>query len=165
MRVRPADNKKHLAETIARAVKSKDLVLDVGCGDKWMLPHLQHADVSTLDAWPKFEPDFTVNLEDGMLPFPCGCFDVVLMLDVIEHLTRAAGETILKEAQRVSSRSVFLLTPTKWDENKKSTEDPTSVYYANVYNYHRSLWEAKDFVDFITLDIGGRYFFGEWRKP
>ena len=164
-----------LAKWLAGMVSAGDRVLDVGCGTKWYWPHLQArgATVFGLDAHAEFAPDFLMDLERQDTLAHLGPFDVVLVLDLIEHLERGHGERMLPQFQRLSKRSTILLTPLEWDDNAGNVVNPDSPYFGNEYNYHRSLWGPQDFegwrrVEHLrftrpTRKTGG-FFLGVWEN-
>ncbi len=94
-------------------------VLDIGCGDGLLLSALAKkgvigsgVDVSEEGARKCREKGLDVSVVDisaGMLPFKDGSFDVVTILDVLEHVY--APEELLKEAVRVSKKYIIISVP------------------------------------------------------
>jgi len=139
--------------------------LDIGCGNKAYSD--VSMDTSTVDGWEKTDPDFLINLEEQDLTWPENSFECVLMLDFIEHMTRARGLLILEQAKTICSGRIYLLTPLWWDSNEKHTNDPKCWAYGNELNNHLSQWSKDDFIGWteIGLSIGEEnYFFGYWEK-
>jgi hypothetical protein len=149
-------------------IRPNDWVLDIGCGTKEISNKLKCLHVTTLDIWKPFEPDIWCDLTKiPRLPCEDDGYHVVLLLDVIEHLPKDKGFKVLKEAKRVSKRSIVILTPLWWDANTKHINNPDSPYYKNEYDKHLSLWEQCDLVGFqpiTTVKALNKYFFGEWTK-
>ena len=90
----------------------------------------------------------------------------MFLLDVIEHLDRNRGVKLLQQCKKIGKR-VVLLTPLNWDSNKHLYNDPESFYYRNEFNFHRSLWQVRDFKDFQRYKLpcfGNKYFLGIWEK-
>lgn len=71
------------------------------------------------------------------LPYRTGSFDVVVALDVIEHLERPDGERLLGEMERLSRRFVVVLTPNGFFPQAAKPGQP---WFA-----HLSGWDARDF--------------------
>jgi SAM-dependent methyltransferase len=139
-------------------------VLDLGCGDKFYSNGLKDraSRVVTVDAWPATEPDILMDVTKAALPFKDKEFDVVLMLDFIEHIDKEEGLGVITEAQRVGSK-IILLTPTIWSDNAKNIKNPKTVYYNNTFNLHRSLWSAEDFKGWDHHGVlGRRYIVATW---
>ena len=74
-------------------------------------------------------------------------YDVVLNLDVIEHLEKEEGWKLIKDAESIATKAVVFYTPIKWDTNEKATTDKTLWNYGNNYNLHKSLWTVREFMD------------------
>ena len=121
-------------------------VLDLGCGDKQRTKILtQDNKVVSVDVWDKAQPDIVLDLEIAPLPFEDNSFDVVLMIDFIEHLDKEAGQKIMEEAKRVCKKKVILFTPAFWTDNKENIENPELWSYQNKYDLHKSFWSVEDF--------------------
>ena len=130
MRISPlssAEPSPNLLHWLREQITPDDSVLDVGCGDK-RYEDLGCRTVTSVDSWPKAQPDLELNLEDEDLPFSPGAFHIVLLLDFLEHMTRPRGETILSHAMTIASKSVIVLTPLPefWTPNASPVEDPSS---------------------------------------
>lgn len=64
-------------------------------------------------------------------PIPDGAYDLVLLVDVLEHFTTKEGVRILAECRRIG-KIVIVSTPQKfW---------PQGDSWGNMYERHRSLW-------------------------
>jgi hypothetical protein len=141
-----------------------DVVLDVGSGDG------RHRDIGagrycSLDSWPAAEPDFLLDLEKENLPE--GKFSLILLIDLLEHLSKERGRDILNQAQAISTRAVVVLTPLKWNDNRDTYEDKSGFYYKNEAVLHRSLWNLSDFNEQwvrVWLPSTQHCFFGYWVK-
>lgn len=151
-------------EAIAKYAHNRK-TLDIGCGNK-AYSHVS-INTTTLDGWDAVSPDFLINLENEDLPFENNEFECVLMIDLIEHLTRKRGEQILEQAKQIASGRIYLLTPLWWDTNENHTSDPKCWAYGNELNLHRSLWKREDFLDWTEIRPriqGGKYYFGYWKN-
>jgi SAM-dependent methyltransferase len=70
------------------------------------------------------------------LPFKDRSFDVVLCLEVLEHLERRDGEKLLKELERVARKQVILSTPAGKYQQK--------TYDGNLYQEHKHIWSLDE---------------------
>ena len=156
----------NMPEYISRGIESNMKVLDLGCGNKAISNQLPLGKITTVDAFEKFLPDVLFDLSKTPLPFLDNSYDVVLLLDVIEHLEKTDGFKLLNEIKRVAKKRVFIFTPLFWIENDAETLNPSSEYYNNKYNFHKSLWSASDFPEFkqVFNRLTEKYFFGYWEK-
>lgn len=96
------------------------------------------------------------DLNDLPLPFGDKEFDVVTAIEVIEHLPRAAGLRLLREAERVARRRVVVTTPQVFFEQE--------AYDGNPYQAHRSLWTWRDFARLGYRVYGAGSFLFSGRK-
>jgi len=78
--------------------------------------------------------------------FPPGSVDTVFMLEVIEHMERAAALGCLRAAVRVARRQVVVSTPIGFlpQESPDGTEDHWGMKGA-AWQKHRSAWRPEDF--------------------
>lgn len=140
---------------ITSVLDRSDVLLDIGCGDKLYTKKLKgHCEIITLDAWEKTEPDIVLDISKEPLPFSDDSIDVVLMLDLIEHLERNEGKRLLTEAERACRKCLIILTPLLWDDNHQHTEDPDLWCFGNQFNLHKSLWTENDFIDWERWEVG-----------
>jgi SAM-dependent methyltransferase len=95
---------------------SRGQVLDIGCADRWIQPHLasdcRYIGLDYPGTGAKLygaQPD--VFADASLLPFQAASFDTVIMLEVLEHLRRP--EAALREISRVTrpGASVLLSVP------------------------------------------------------
>jgi ubiquinone/menaquinone biosynthesis C-methylase UbiE len=116
-------------------------VLDAGCGTGGMLAWLQdRVDARRLVGIDVSEHALRLSRERGLrrltqasitrLPFPSGSFDVVVCLDVIQHLPRdGSDEAALRECHRVLSPGglVYLRTNVAPAKEAPRQDDPTQA--------------------------------------
>jgi len=151
---------------INRMTGAKLTVLDLGCGDK-ALAKLLNAKVTTVDLWERFKPDVVWDLSKVPLPFKDKSFDIILMIDVIEHLDKGAGVALLKEAKRIAKKTILLLTPLWWTDNVECMMNKDSSYYENPYERHKSLWAVEDFKgwkEVKDMSFIRNYYVGRWEN-
>jgi SAM-dependent methyltransferase len=99
-----------LAEKLAEMLAPGFRLLDIGCGDGQVAALLREAvcglKVEGVEVHPRNACAIPCRYFDGShLPFPDGCFDCCLLVDVIHHMEDPLP--LLREACRVSRR--FLL--------------------------------------------------------
>lgn len=141
----------NINDLIKKHVGIEDEVIDIGCGDKRRSSDLLCKKVTTLDAWDKVQPDILLDLEINDIPFLKQSFDVVLMIDFIEHLEKKRGYIILEQAKQISRKVVILLTPLWWQDNKENVNNKELWCYNNNYDHHKSLWSVDDFIDWNRI--------------
>lgn len=139
-------------------VGKEDRVLELGCGNGRITNYLPCKELVGIDAFDYsayFKGKFILHNINDLSFIEDNSFDVVLAIDVIEHLEKEDGFKLLKEMDRIAKRTIFVFTPKKWTDNRDSVENKRYWSYGNMYNYHKSLWVTEDFVSSgyeITLD-------------
>ena len=109
-------------DLIDKYLKSGGRLLDAGCGRylKFCKEWAGRAEVVGVDLETKLETSnrdspYGVRGDLSHLPFPSGCFDLVISRHVVEHLEEPP--LVFREFHRVlkPGGKVILLTPNKWD--------------------------------------------------
>lgn len=134
-------------------------------------------------------PEYPVN--DGQVTFVIGdalveagkfgdhSFDLVLLIDVVEHFEKSDGLDLLKHSQRIAKQKVLLWIPEGHAPQDEHHFDPRSGYVYKPSQEHKSAWFKEDFsrlgfdvavwdnyhVNLVTghKDIGA--LFGVWEVP
>ena len=102
-------------QALAHLVPEGSRVLDLGCGDGSLLDHLQRErgcsgygveidDANVLACVQRGVDVIQLNLDEGLAMFDDNSFDVVLQIDMLQHLRNA--ETMLRETARVGRTGV-----------------------------------------------------------
>ena len=142
-------------------------VLDVGCG-RGMTGCLVriYREPTRLVAVDAFKPylDFVeklgvydsvlqLDVSKSRLPFEDKEFDVVLCLEVVEHLKKEEGLRLLSELERVGKR-VIISTPGLFFNQP--------MFDGNVNQAHLSYYPVKEFENrgYRVYGVGGMLFFG-----
>ncbi|MFH0806007.1 MAG: methyltransferase domain-containing protein [Patescibacteria group bacterium] len=159
-------NSDDLPTFINKLIKPNNSVLDLGCGDKKFINRLKGIH-TTLDIWEPFNPDVLWDLNKLPLPFEDNSFNVILAIDVIEHLKKENGKLLLEELKRIVKNKIILFTPLWWTENLYYMNNIESNYYGNPYERHLSLWTKEDFKEWkenLGINFLSNYYFGIWSK-
>lgn len=127
--------------------KDANSVLDIGCGQgeparflknkrklfsigiDIFLPYLR-------EAQKQESHDAYVLGDIRYLPFRPKSFDVVLAVEVLEHLKREEGLALIKAMEQVAKRQVIITTPVC-----SYKQDP---YDGNPYQEHQHIWQPKE---------------------
>jgi SAM-dependent methyltransferase len=134
-----------------RAIGTASTVLDVGCGANSPLgrfgvryPHSVGVDLHG----PALERSRLAGIHDDYLAVDAleltehvapRSFDAVVAFDLIEHLDKENGLTLLAAMERIARRRVVVFTP-----NGFLPQEPAD---GNPFQRHRSGWSARDFRD------------------
>lgn len=141
-------------------------VLDVGCGRRGFLTRVIRAEGWDAIGLDIHEPTLRQTLEHrayrevvagdaAHLPFEDRSFDLVTMIEVLEHLDRKGGDLALREAERVSRDLVVLTTPICPSEHRD--------YCGNPYEAHRYIWSPQELraMGFTLRGKGLRHMTGD----
>ncbi len=139
-------------ERLAAQLPEPVRVLDIGAGSAWYwrkgilggLVSSGKIELSILEPTSEdgIHEQLRVNRFKGIAPkdlgqFDAGSFDVVMALDVIEHLSKDQGYLLIYEMERLSSRLAVVFTPNGWVWQPPSENNP--------FNAHISGWKPKEF--------------------
>ena len=106
-----------LGQLVASRVRPDDEVLDLGCGimpaTAGRLPCRSHVGVDCFQPYIDLigPPAICARLPEAVEQFSAGSFDVVLLLDVIEHLDKHDARNVIVAAEYIARREVILFTP------------------------------------------------------
>lgn len=104
-------------------------LLDVGCKSGWLIDHSQapfKVGIDTDDA-----PGVCACADACTLPFRSASFDVVTLLDVIEHLPKGMEGVAISEASRVLEPGGYLVVSTPADWHVGKLTDPLWMLYGH----------------------------------
>jgi hypothetical protein len=139
---------KNLITMLQGLIEDNYTVLDIGCGIKIITRHLACAKLVGIDVYADYLTEKDIhgdvrNLDKLVEP---KSYDVVIAIDLIEHLTKTEGWKLLKDMESVAIKKIMITTPIEWSKNIDSVKDEKLWSYNNYYNYHKSLWSKEDFI-------------------
>lgn len=147
-----------IKELIPESVKS---ILDVGCGDGFITNAISKkygnvvgADRSVVGLAKVKSPK--VSLSVNSLSFRSGSFDLVIAIEVLEHLTKDVFEKTLKEIKWVSSRFILISVPYKESLLKRMVKckNCNTVFHAYL---HQRTFNDCDMENLFTDDFDMLY--------
>jgi len=144
-----------LGELVQKEVSPSDTVLDIGCGRMYSITNLYpHYKPTTLKSKSIVGVDinkcsltfvkerirstlFNMVQHDltKTLPFQDKSFDVVLLLDILEHLKLEDAIKLLYESTRVAKRKIIAFTPAAFTRNVEN-----AIRMENPLQEHRCLF-------------------------
>lgn len=137
---------------IFSSLEPTDRIIDVGCGIRpcpafpckqyiCIEPHYEYADVLRQWQLPYTKPIVVQEKAEELSRFPRKG-TTVLMLDVIEHLPRGDGESMIRLLEEFDHAVVF--TPLGWYEQGQENPDAWG-FNGGYWQQHRSAWQPSDF--------------------
>ncbi len=115
-------------------------LLDIGCGARSRVQHLNMKYSVGIDRFKPYLKESISNkihnkyiLGDIMkMNFKNKSFDVVLLLDIIEHLSKSDGEKLLTKVERWAKKKIIICTPNGFFSQQESD--------GNIFQKHLSGW-------------------------
>ncbi len=140
-----------LGRIVQYDVAKSDSVLELGCGVMGATSGLKCKRLVGVDAFKEYITFLRARKVEAVLhdltclPYPFGdkSYDVVLLLDVLEHLpTLEAAAGLVLEAKRICRKCVIAFTPSRFEDNLKNFgAAPYDVFSRNDLQMHRLLIE------------------------
>ena len=162
-----------LGAIIQNYINSSDVVLDIGCGimqattdviekhpkpsifeklkgKKTIPANLDCKMMVGVDIWGKYleknKDRYVVlktNVENTGI-FLDNSFDVVISLDVLEHIEEETSIRLLNEMERIARKKVIIYTPKQFELNEKNEENAWEMG-ENPFQLHKSLIKPEIF--------------------
>jgi len=134
--------------TLHKELKDCETILDLGCGKNSPLIHCDYSGYSVgLEVFKlylrkskrkKIHREYILG-DVRFLGFKNKSFDAVCALDVLEHLTKEEGISLIREMGRISKKKAIIFTPNGFLPQSRCEIE------ANPYQAHRSGWTPREF--------------------
>lgn len=152
-----------LGTLIQPLVDKDDSILDVGCGIMQATDELKCKNILGCDLFPKYLVHIkdrfqTVKISASELDrFMDKSYDIVMCLDVLEHLEKTKAVNVISELKRISRKKVIIYTPKEYNDNNESVENAWGLGY-NEAQSHKCVIDRSDLIGFDINEIEGGYF-------
>ncbi len=134
---------------LCKVLSDCDSVLDLGCGPSSPLQHCKNIKSSV--GVEVFKPYLNesrkrkihskyLNKQIQELNFKKNSFDAVILIEVLEHLSKKDGLKILKKAEEWAKKKVIVTTPNGFINQREVDKNP--------YQTHLSGWDYKEMTNF-----------------
>lgn len=161
---RREDARRDLAD-IAAGIEGDASYLDVSCGRGEMLDlaaELGFGRIQGTEIVPQLiDGERVIEAWAHQLPFADGEFDVVSMLDVIEHLLPGDDEAACRELGRVARKTVLITANNKPSFNRAGDDLHINKRKYRVWHELFERWFAPGVV--TRLDVDRKYVSAAWR--
>ena len=139
-----------LGEIVQRNTKQSDTVLDLGCGIQQAINNIKAKSVLGVDIWDVYLNEIKDNIQTVRISmseldrFMDKSYDLVICLDVVEHLEKELALKVLDECKRICRRMVIIYTPSEFKDNMGAVENAWDLGY-NEHQKHLCLLDMTDF--------------------
>lgn len=161
----------HVSRVYTPLANDNSVMVDVGCSKGTFMKILRETDISTFGysysiGLDIFRPNLfcakkvytdVIQCDVKNLPLRESSCDIILAVEIVEHLTKHAALTLIKDLDRISKKTIVLTTPVGFNI-KEDLEDN------NPWQLHISSWNPEELrkLGFMIYGIGGaRFFRGE----
>jgi 2-polyprenyl-3-methyl-5-hydroxy-6-metoxy-1,4-benzoquinol methylase len=139
-----------LGELIQKEISPEDKILDLGCGVMSATDGLNNI-ILGVDIWDRYLNHIknifqTVKISMSELDrFMDKSYDIVLCLDVLEHLDYNLALKVMDECKRIARKKVIIYTPSIHKDNSPAEKDAWGLGECE-YQKHISVIQLYDFI-------------------
>jgi len=160
-----------LGEIVQLNITKQDTVLDLGCGIQQANDNIKSKYILGVDIWDVYLNHIKNNIPtcrismDETDRFMDESFDIVLCLDVVEHLEYDLALKVLDECKRIARKKAIIYTPNEFKDNHQPKEGAWGLG-ENKYQNHLCLIKVNDLIsrDYAVTNPMGDGFLGIWTK-
>jgi len=151
---------------LKRELSDCKTVLDLGCGPNSPLQYCEGITYSVgVDVYPPYletarkkqiHSEYVTGLILDM-DFKARSFDVVILIDVLEHIDKINGHLLLQRIEKWAKKKVVIITPNGFISQ--------SGYDKNIFQKHLSGWSYEELIkkDFAIRGLAGYKFLRKGR--
>jgi len=139
-------------EYVRLATNNGNTLLSLCCGIGYELKHLKTNDVTAVDIYQSYLDEVNNRCPQAKLVCssaldflrnsPDNSYDVISIIDGIEHMTKPDGIQVLKEMKRVARKKILLFTPNGYIKN--TPKDTWGIPGGDKYQRHLSGWTSEE---------------------
>ena len=130
-----------LGEMVQSHVTKYDTVLDLGCGIMMPTDDLRCKNITGCDLFERYLDHIkdkfnTIKLGlDETDRFMDNSYDIVICLDVVEHLERELALKVLDEVKRICRKKAIIFTPKLFDKNEQPKDGAWGLGENHLQNH------------------------------
>lgn len=140
-----------LGQIVQANITPNDAILDLGCGIQQAFPEgLICKSMLGVDIWDIYLNNIKNRINTVRISmnetdrFMDKSFDVVICLDVVEHLDHELALKIIDECKRIARRKAIIYTPAEFKDNKEAIINSWELG-ENPHQEHKCLLSKPDF--------------------
>lgn len=162
-----------LGRIIQGYVDIQDTILDVGCGINTPLDGIGCRSYLGVDVWNRYLDHIktkynTVKIDaiNDLGFFMDKSYDVVVSLDMVEHLPKDMADNVILHLKRIARKYVIIFTPSQFDTNEKAVPDAWNLGEC-PYQKHQSLFTRQEFEynQFSLIPNPDNGLLAVWKSP
>ena len=162
-----------LGDLIQKYISKDNTVLDVGCGIIQALDGLKCKSYLGLDVWLQYLEQvknrysvIKMDVKNDLYQFLDNSFDVVVSLDLVEHLTQQEAWQVIYHTKRIARDKVIIFTPSKFETNDEAVKNAWGLGGC-PYQKHQCLLTRQQFEEnsFIMIETPDNALLAMWEKP
>lgn len=152
--------------TLAAEYSKSKKLLSLCCGNGLEFDKIKTDDITAVDIVPEYlevvkeKFPHIKTVKSDVLRFlrkqPDDSYDVINILDGIEHLTKKRGLELIKEMKRVAKEQIILFTPDGFSKNEP--HHAWGIEAGDKYQRHLSGWTEDELQDLGFSYVEGWYF-------
>jgi len=160
---------KHLI-LLSKSIRKKVVsILDLGIGEGdfgVMIREIfgKRANLHGVEIWKNYENENWFNYDKiflmdikNFLEEQTNCYDIVLLVDVLEHFGRDQGLKILNTVRNITKHCLILSTPI--------TNYPQGTYLGNPYETHKYFWSDEGLIHLGFKELFRKNVYTWVKKP
>ena len=160
-----------LGKLVKRKINQEDTVLDLGCGIQLANDGIRAKSVLGVDIWPVYlnaikDKINTVKISMSELDrFVDKSYDIVICLDVVEHLDKDLALKVIDECKRICRKRAIIYTPSNFNDNMDAVPNAWDLGI-NPHQEHRCLLDLNDFNSrgYYTEIVTDNGIFAIWKS-
>lgn len=160
-----------LNKLVNRHINQDDTLLDLGCGIMQGTDELKAKCILGVDIWDKYLNHIKdrfltcrINMEETDR-FMDKSYDIVICLDVVEHLDRQLALKIIDECKRIARKKAIIYTPSEFKDNMEAVKDAWGLGECQ-YQEHKCVLSIDDFNSrgYTTSIVTDKGIFATWES-
>ena len=135
---------------VQNSVTDNDTVLDLGCGIMQASDDLKAKIILGVDIWDKYlnhikhlHPTVRISMSETDR-FMNESYDIVICLDVVEHLEYDLALKIIDECKRICRKKAIIYTPSEFKDNMQAVPNAWGLG-ENIHQKHLCVLGTNDF--------------------
>lgn len=158
-----------LGELVQKYVTVDDTVLDIGCGIHHTIEGLICKSYLGCDIWPTYldvvkqkQNVVRIDATKDLDRFPDKSYDVVICLDVLEHVELVQAKEVLEHLKRICRRFAIIFTPQTFKDNQSAVVNAWDLGECQ-YQHHKCLLTSEILQNCgfkVRIDNADNAFFG-----